>query len=353
MRIAAAVLRRPGEDPVIEEVSLDEPGEGEVLVRMAGTGVCHTDLVAIGGAMRMPLPCVLGHEGAGVVERTGPGVTALAPGDRVVLSFDSCGACATCVAGRPAYCRRFHALNSSGLRGDGTTTMGPVHGSFLGQSSFATHALASVRNAVRVRDDLPLARLAPLGGGVLTGAGAVLNVLRPEAGSSLAVFGLGTVGLSGVMAAAVAGCARIVGVDPDARRRALALELGATEVLAPSPGVVSGRVDASLETVGSGEVVAAALGVLRSPGTCASVGFRGARNPITIDQGHLVFGRTLTGVIEGDADPQAFIPRLVDLHVAGRFPFDRLITEFAFSDLSGALAAARSGDAIKPVLRFG
>lgn len=351
MKIAAAVLRRPGEDPVIEEVSLDEPGDDEVLVRMVGTGVCHTDLVAIGGAMRMPLPCVLGHEGAGVVERTGPGVTALAPGDHVVLSFDSCGACATCAARRPAYCRRFHALNSSGLRGDGTTTMGAVHGSFLGQSSFATHALASVRNAVRVAHDLPLARLGPLGCGVLTGAGAVLNVLRPAAGSSMAVFGLGTVGLSGVMAAAVAGCARIVGVDPDPRRRALALELGATEVLAP-PAEIAPRVDASLDTVGSGEVVAAALAVLRSPGTCATVGFRGARNPVTIDQGHLVFGRTLTGVIEGDADPQAFIPRLVDLHAGGRFPFDRLITEFAFEDLPDALAAARSGAAIKPVLRF-
>jgi aryl-alcohol dehydrogenase len=257
------------------------------------------------------------------------------------------------MAGRPAYCRRFHALNSSGRRGDGTTTMGPVHGSFLGQSSFATHALASVRNAVRVPADLPLERLGPLGCGVLTGAGAVLNVLRPAPGSELAVFGLGTVGLSGVMAGAVAGCERIIGIDPDAGRRALALELGATQVLAPSSGLARElRVAASLETVGSEEVVAAALSVLTSPGTCASVGFRGARNPITIDQGHLVFGRTLTGVIEGDADPQTFVPRLLELHRDGRFPFDRLITEFPFERLPDALAAARGGDVVKPVLRF-
>ena len=351
MRITAAVLRRPGEDPVLEEVELDEPGEREVVVRLAGTGVCHTDLVAISGAMALPLPCVLGHEGAGVVERTGAGVTALAPGDRVVLSFDSCGACDTCAGGRPAYCRRFHALNSSGRRGDGSTTMGAVHGSFLGQSSFATHALASERNAVRVRDDLPLEHLGPLGCGVLTGAGTVLNVLAPEPGSSLAVLGLGTVGLSGVMAAAVAGCGRIAAIDPDPRRRALALELGATEALAPD-GAGDLRVDAALDTVGSQEAVSAALGALRSPGTCATVGFRGSRNPVTIDQGRLVFGRTITGVIEGDADPQALIPSLLDLHAEGRFPFDRLVTEFAFDRLPEALAAARSGDAIKPVLRF-
>lgn len=349
MRITAAVLRAFGEDPALEEVELDEPGEREVLVRMVATGVCHTDLVAIGGGMAVPLPCVLGHEGAAVVERVGAGVGALARGDHVVLSFDSCGACDTCAAGRPAYCRRFHALNGSGLRADGSTTMGAVHGSFLGQSSFATHALASERNAVRVRDDVPLERLGPLGCSVLTGAGTVLNVLAPAA--SLAVFGLGTVGLAAVMAATVAGCERIAGVDPDPRRRELALELGATEVRAPD-GAGDLRVDAALDTVGSQAAVEAALRSLRSPGTCATVGFRGARNPVTIDQGRLVFGRTLTGVIEGDADPQALIPRLADLHADGRFPLERLITEFAFERLPEALAAARGGDAIKPVLRF-
>ena len=316
-------------------------------MRLVATGICHTDLVAIDGAMRLPLPCVLGHEGAGVVERVGAEADGLAPGDHVVLSFDSCGACATCRAGRPAYCERFFALNSSGLRGDGTRTMGDVHGSFLGQSSFATHALASARNAVRVPAGLPLEVLAPLGCGVMTGAGAVLSVLRPAEGSELAVFGLGTVGLAGVMAARVAGCSRIVGVDPDPARRELALELGATEV-----GDV-GAVDAVLDTVGTEEVVRAALRALRSPGTCATVGFRGGRNPVTIDQGHLLYGRTLTGVIEGDVDPQEFIPRLVELHRAGRFPVDRLVTTFAFGELPAALEAARSGQVVKPVLLFG
>jgi aryl-alcohol dehydrogenase len=338
----AAVLHAYGEAPRIEEVELDAPRAGEVLVRLAGTGICHTDLSVLDGVLPLPLPCVLGHEGAGVVLEAGAEVD-LEPGDHVVLSFDSCGTCRTCARGRPAYCEHFVAHNSSGHRPDGTTTMGPVHGSFLGQSSFATHALATARNTVRVPKELPIERLGPLGCGVLTGAGAVLNVLQPEPGASLAVFGLGTVGLSGVMAALGAGC-DVVGVDPSAARRAVAEDLGATAL---PPGERFAKVDLALETVGTEAVVGAALRALRSPGTCATVGFHGPRHPITIDQGHLLYGRTLTGVIEGDADPQVLIPQILDL------PLHRLITTYAFEDLDTALHAARSGAAIKPVLTFG
>jgi aryl-alcohol dehydrogenase len=353
MRALAAVLHQPGAGLAVEEVELDEPQADEVVVRMAGTGICHTDLVAADGALPLPLPVVLGHEGAGVVERTGPAVTVLAPGDHVVLSFDRCGACATCRKGRPAYCERFYALNSSGRRGDGSVTMAPVHGSFMGQSSFATHALASVRNAVRVETDVPLELLGPLGCSLQTGAGAVLEVLRPEPGAGIAIFGLGSVGLAGVMAAAVAGCDPILAVEPDPARRALALELGATEALDPDARLPRSSVDLSLETVGSEPVVDAALRVLRSPGACATVGFRGPRNPVRIDQGHLLYGRRLIGVIEGDADPHDFIPRLLALQRDGRFPFERLITRFPFADLAAAMDAARGGTAIKPVLTFG
>ena len=225
MRSLAAVLHEPGAGFAVQEVELDEPQADEVVVRMAGAGICHTDLVVVvvvaDGALALPLPVVLGHEGAGVVERTGPGVTALVPGDHVVLSFDRCGACATCRKGRPAYCERFSALNSSGTRGDGSVTMRrdgtPGHGSFLGQSSFATHALASTRNAVRVTGghDLPLERRGPLGCSLQTGAGAVLEVLRPGPGASIAVFGLGSVGLAGVMAAAATGCDPVLAIEPD------------------------------------------------------------------------------------------------------------------------------------------
>jgi aryl-alcohol dehydrogenase len=337
MKATAAVLHAIGTEPVLEEVEVDAPQDGEVLVALRATGVCHTDLGAIDGEVDLPLPAGLGHEGAGVVieSRT----SSLAPGDSVVLSFDSCGTCTTCANGRPAYCERFHALNHSGTRADGSRTLGEVHGSFLGQSSFATHAIASARNAVRV-DATDLVPLAALGCSVQTGAGAVLNVLRPT--ESLAVFGCGAVGLSAVMAAR--GLERVAAVDPRPERRELALELGATE--AHEPGARLRGFEASVEAVGTEDAIDAALRCLRSPGACATLGYRGPRNPVTIDQGRLLFGRSLHGVIEGDADPQAFIPTLVDL------PLERLVTRYPFAEIGAALDAARSGAAIKPVLVF-
>jgi aryl-alcohol dehydrogenase len=355
----AAIVREPRGAVSVEPVSVDEPRAGEVLVRVAGVGICHTDLVAMQGRAGVPFPAVFGHEGAGVVERVGPGVDGLTAGDHVVLTFDSCGACDRCRAGRPAYCADFVRLNSSGARPDGSVTLTgggePVHGSFCGQSSFATHALASVRNAVRVDRDLPLELLGPLGCSVQTGAGAVLNVLRPPAGSSLAVFGAGAVGLAAVMAAAACGCDPIVAIEPDGRRRALAAELGATHAVEASDDlrrIARGGIAFALEAVGAPEVVASAVRALASPGTCATVGFRGTPNPVTIDQGRLLYGRTLTGVIEGDADPQAFIPELIDMHRGGRLPFERLITTFPFAEIEEALRSAERGEVVKAVLTF-
>jgi aryl-alcohol dehydrogenase len=343
MRATAAVLHEPRGVPSLEAVELDGPRAGEVLVELRATGVCHTDLGAIDGHVDLPFPAVLGHEGAGiVVESRADG---LEPGDHVVLSFDSCGACASCRRGRPAYCADFHARNHSGLRPDGTTTMGAVHGSFLGQSSFATHAIATQRNAVKVPPG-DLAPLAALGCSVQTGAGAVLNVLRPRPGARLAVFGCGAVGLSAVMAAAAVGCTTVAAVDPRPDRRELALELGATE--AHAPGARLRGFDHSVEAVGTQDAVDAALRCLASPGTCATLGFRGPRNPVTIDQGRLLFGRSLHGVIDGDADPRVFIPTLLDLDL----PVGRLVTTFPFAAIGDALAAARDGSAIKPVLGF-
>lgn len=356
------MLREAGGPFLLEDVEIDGPRAGEVLVRIAGTGLCHTDLVAAGGGLGFPLPAVLGHEGAGTVEAVGDGVEGVAVGDTVVLSYDHCGSCPTCARGRPAYCERFDELNHAGRRADGSTTLrdpagGPVHGGFLAQSSFAAHALAGARNAVPVRTDLPAEVLGPLGCSLQTGAGAVLEVLAPEPGSSLAVVGLGAVGLAAVMAAAAAGCATVIAVDPDQRRRELALVLGATEALEPGDDLARtvrratrGGVDHAVEAVGSEAAVAAAVAVLRSPGSAVTLGFRGPRNPVTIDQGRLLFGRSLTGVIEGDVDPRAFVPRLLELQAAGRFPFERLVTRFALDDIAAAVEAARRGDVVKAVL---
>lgn len=365
MKADAALLRETNAPLTLERIELDELQSEEVLVRMRGVGICHTDVAAQQGVIPLPLPTVLGHEGAGIVEAVGDAVTTLARGDHVALSYDHCGTCQWCSRGRTAYCEVFAAVNYFGARLDSSLTMRQgdeeVFGSWFGQSSFATHAIASVRNAVKVPADLPIELLGPLGCGLQTGAGSVMNVLKPQAGDGVCVFGLGAVGLAGVMAAKAIGCDPIIAVDLNAARRALAAELGATHTFDPAASgdliwdilaVTAPGVHCSLDAVGTGLVTRQALEVLRSPGHCVTVGFQGLEHEISIDQGHLLLGRTLSGVIEGDADPQEFIPRLIDLHRDGRFPFDRLITTFPFERINEAIEAAVSGAVVKPVVVF-
>jgi aryl-alcohol dehydrogenase len=360
VEITAAVL--PASDAPFELAALeiDDPRAGEVLVRIAGTGMCHTDLLLRLPGIPFPLPMVLGHEGAGVVEAVGPGVTTVAPGDHVVLSYASCGTCRNCRTGVPQYCDLFGAANFSGARLDGSSPLRrdgvPMAANWFGQSSFASHALASERNVVVVDRDAPLELLGPLGCGIQTGAGTVLNTLGAGPGSSLVVFGTGAVGMAAVLAARVAGCTTIVGVDLHANRRDLALELGATHVLdgadddvaAQVRSVTGGGADFAFDTTAVPAVITAALTAVRSPGTVALVGAGGP--PLTLDQGLLTFGKRLVGVIEGDAVPQDFIPRLVRLHAQGRFPFDRLVRTFPLGAINEAEAASLSGEVIKPVL---
>ena len=358
----AAVFHDYDVAPVIEEVVPTDLEPDEVLVAVAGVGICHTDLTAIDGTVPLPTPFVVGHEGSGVIEAVGSDVVDLAVGDRVVLTFDHCRECASCRSGHPAYCELFAALNYFGTRLDGSATLRTgeedVHGSWFGQSSFGTHAVASARNAVKVDDDLPIEILGPLGCGLLTGAGAVLNVHRPREGQSIGIWGIGTVGLSAVMAAKAAGCDPIIAVDPNTERLEVARKLGATHTFDPTATddvvweimELTGGLDFTIDAVGSGLVVRQALESLRSPGSCATLGLQKLENEITIDQGHLLLGRTLTGVIEGDADPHRFIPELIGLWREGKFPFDTLITTYRFDDIATALSDLRAGTSIKPVL---
>ncbi len=365
MRIQAAVLRERGAVFKIEDVDLAEPGPGEVLVAIAGTGFCHTDLLPrTDGFMAQP-PLILGHEGTGVVTALGPGTSDIAVGTRVVLSFDHCGSCTACCQGHPAYCRSFWGLNLVGRSrtGDRVVDIGgtPIGGHWFGQSSFATHAVAQSRNVVPVPDDAPLELLGPLACGVLTGAGSVLQVLKVSPGTSVAVYGAGTVGLSAVMAAAASGAERIIAVDRHSSRLELALELGATDVVhvasgsdagaairSQVPEISGGGTHTALDTTGYVPVIAAAVASLRARGTLGLVS--AATSDLTLPFDALAAGKTMTGILEGDAVPRVLIPQLLELWRQGRMPFDRLIRTYPIGDINQAEADMASGKTIKPVL---
>ncbi|WP_399928836.1 NAD(P)-dependent alcohol dehydrogenase [Streptomyces kanamyceticus] len=362
MRMQAALVETPGGPFTVRDVEIEAPRPDEILVRIAAAGICHTDLSTRQVWPRLPM--VFGHEGAGVVEAVGDAVTTVAPGDHVCLSYRSCGACGQCAAGYRSYCEAgIGALNAAGARPDGSTGLSrggsPVFGNFFGQSSFATHALAYESNTVKLPAGFPAALAAPLGCGVQTGAGTVLNVLRPRPGSALAVFGAGGVGLSAVMAAVAEGC-QVIAVEPVASRRAVALGLGAAAVIDPAAvddvaaavrDVTEGGPHHAIDTTGRPAVVSTAIAALRERGTLALVGI-GARAEFDI-MTVLTKGLSIRGVIEGDAVPSDFIPRLIELHGQGRLPVERLITEFPFADIEAAARAASSGEVIKPVLTFG
>ena len=365
MKVRAAVSREGQPAPRIETIDLAPPRADEVLVRIAAAGVCHTDLRAhAGGAWSTPRPIVLGHEGAGIVEAVGAAVLHVKPGDRVVLSGSSCGLCPSCRDNHPSYCREVIPRSFGGQRMDGSSALSqggqPLHGHFFGQSSFATHAVADARGTVRIADDVPFDIAAPLGCGVLTGAGAVLNAFELKAGQTIVVFGTGSVGLSAVMAARLAGAREIIAIDPLPQRRALALELGATaaldaahdDLVAVVRGLLPDGADYALNTTVVPEVYLTALRVLGMRGVAAFVS--APPQPLCVPLGLLLGGgRTLRGIIGGDAAPQQAIPLLLDFWRQGRFPVDRLLTPFAFNDIAAAFAAFHHGSVIKPVLCMG
>ncbi len=366
MQFKAAVLREGSARMMIEDVTLRELRADEVLVRLAATGVCHSDIAVRDAVFPVPRPIILGHEGAGYVERVGAAVRKVAPGDRVVLTYLACGACPTCRAAEPAYCRDFGAGNITGLRIDGSSALelngGAVGGHFFGQSSFAAYSVASERNTVKVRPDAPLELLGPLGCGVQTGAGAVMNALRARAGSSLVVSGGGGVGLSAAMAGAVQGCAKIIVVEPNAGRRKIALEVGATHVIDPTsipdlPAAIAeitgGGADYAVETSGKTQAAQQIFSSLAVRGELALIAFYGLTAAASF--GLLEFigkGLKVRGVTEGDSIPEEFIPRLLDLHMEGRFPLHRLVKYYDFDSINQALDDQESGATIKPIVRM-
>ncbi|WP_053852031.1 NAD(P)-dependent alcohol dehydrogenase [Streptomyces sp. NRRL B-24085] len=362
----AAVVESGGAPFTLSDVTLDEPGPREALVRMVATGLCHTDLGVASGGLPFPLPGVLGHEGAGVVEAVGSAVTGVTPGDHVVLSFTSCGDCRNCAGGHPAYCATWLPLNLlGGRRSDGTSTISrdgePLGGHFFGQSSFAERALVDERSLVKVDPEVPLESVAPLGCGVQTGVGAVWNVLKPVTGSTIVVLGAGAVGLSAVMAAALTPATTIVAVDRVGERLTLARELGAThtvdaagENLGEALAAITGGqgADGVVETTGNVSVLRQGVDALGARGTLVVVGAPPFGTEVSLDVNGLLGGKRVVGLTLGDAETQSFIPALVRLVKEGRLPLHRLISVYPFADIDQAVRDMAAGKAIKPVLMF-
>lgn len=360
--INAAVLRDPTSEFTIEKVTLDQPRTGELMIRVVGAGLCHTDLLARSmPAGHYSLPMIFGHEGSGVVVETGPGVSAFRPGDIVVVSFTSCGQCELCLRGEPAYCVHFNQLNVSGTRLDGSPGAVDAHGApvnarWFGQSTLAEYALVNERSCVAAPADAPLELLGPLGCGVQTGAATVVETMRVKPGESLVVFGTGTVGLSSIMAARLVGASEIIAVDLHARRRELALSLGAThaldgadpELIPQIRDLTAGGACYAIETTGVPEVIRGAIAALRSRGFCALVGV--STQPVELPPNALSGGRVLSYVMEGGAVPQNFIPRMITSWRKGRFPFDALIKTYPLDAINDAERDSGLGHCVKPVL---
>lgn len=356
----AAVLAEPDGEFVLKEVHLDDPREDEILVKIEACGVCHTDVKA---QHRLTPPMVLGHEGTGTVQAIGSRVSRVTVGDRVVISYPWCGECHECSSGHAYRCEQVIPIAFGGSRLDGSRPISdngtPISSAFFQQSSFATHAITLERDVVPVGNEHRAEMLAAIPCGVQTGAGAVLNSMAVDKGESLSVFGVGSVGLSAVMAAKLIGASPIIAIDLIESRLQVALELGATHTIDANEGDLAERVleiaprgvRYAFDTTEDEHVLDDAIGSLAMGGECGFVtapnhGEQYLFNPVGI------FRRaaTLRGIIQGSAIANDFLPKLIAWQQEGRFPYERLITTYAFADINQAIEDAEAGRAIKPVL---
>lgn len=365
MQVTAAVTHEKGKMS-IETVQLSPPQEGQALIKMVACGVCHTDTAGMEQLIPVQLPAVFGHEGVGIVEEVGVGVEHLQKGDRVIVTFPSCGKCPFCVDGKPYACDNLNALLFNGTYRDGTrriTQNGVEVSSFFAQGGFATHAVVDARNAVKVDidNDDELGMLCSLGCGVQTGVGAVLIRAKPAPGSSLVVFGCGGVGMSAIMAAKIAGCSKIIAVDVLPARLELSLELGAThaingkecDAVEEIKRITDGGAHYSIEASGVPGLAISALACLRREGLCILNSVTGpVEVPIPLEPLLMNPSVTLAGLTEGGSNPQVFIPKLVQFYKEGRLPVDKLGKFYDFKDIHKAFEDSHSGVTVKPIIRF-
>ncbi len=361
----AAVQYEVGGPLVVEEVTLDEPQENEILVKMAACGVCHSDLHFMKGEMPVPHPVVMGHEGGGVVEKVGPGVTALKPGDHVLMMvIFSCGKCRPCVQGQPTMCvenlpiQMMATLPGGGIRlhkGDQ-----PLNHIF-GLAAFAQYAVVHERSAVKVREDAPLDVLCLMGCGTTTGLGAAINTAGVRVGESIVVFGCGGVGLSAVMGANLAGAGKIIAVDTLDLKLEKAKELGADFVINASKEdpptkvreITGEGADYSIECIGNVDVMAQAFASIRQGGKCIVAGMAPLGAMLSLAPFEFLLSKTITGSVQGDIVASVDIPRFADLYMAGKLPVDKLISrQFALDEINEAFAALEKGEVVRSVIKF-
>ena len=363
--MTAAVAAQAGAEFELLDIELDEPRAEEVLVRILAVGICHTDINALSGRLPVTMPIILGHEGSGVVERVGSLVTSVKPGDKVVIAPDFCGACTQCRLGHTAYCEKSGTLVFGGTRLDGSTKAShrgdPVRGAFFGQSSFAQYSLVTERNIIRVADDARLQYLCALTCGANAGAGAVLNTLKPDPDHSLAVFGVGTVGLAAIAAARMRGTREIIAIDVHDSRLQLAREFGATHTINTTGGVdavaaikqiVPAGVDRAFDSTGVKDVVLSAIYSLTYHGMFCYVSGTGGV-PLDLDLNRILTkGVTIRGVMGGDGTGLVFLRELIRLFEEGRLPIDRLVQTYRLDQINQAVSDMKAGTTIKPVIVF-
>jgi len=369
MRIRAAICWEPGRPLDVDDVDLDGPRAGECLVRLVATGVCHTDAYTMSG--RDPegrFPVVLGHEGAGIVEEVGAGVASLRPGDRVIpLYIPECRECEFCLSGKTNLCGRLRETQSLGLMPDRTSRLshrGQMLHHYMGTSTFAERTVVPEIALAKIRADAPLETVCLLGCGVTTGIGAVLNTAKVERGACVAVFGLGGIGLSVVQGAVLAGAERIIGIDTNPQKFALATALGATDTLEPGTvgdvvgaivEMTGGGVDYSFECIGNVEVMGQALACTHKGwGQAIIIGVAGAGEEIHARPFLLVTGRSWRGTAFGGTKGRTELPRLVDRYLAGRIKLDELVTRrLPLAEINTAFDLMHRGEAIRSVVHFG
>lgn len=363
MKIRAAIVHEKNGPFQFEELDLADPNPNEILVKVKASGICHTDEFGRTDAP-VPFPIVLGHEGAGIVEQIGANVTEFAVGDHVAFSYAFCDHCISCMSGEPYYCETYNEINFGGVAGDGTTKLsqnGKPVAMFFGQSSFATHAVINRKSAVKVDKDVDLALVAPLGCGVQTGAGSVINTLKPRVSSSIAVFGCGTVGLTAIMGAKVLNCKQIIAVSGNDKSLELAKELGAThginrkkvdDIPKAIAEITGGGAHYAIDTSGYGPLIEIAIKSTRYHGEILTLAPSGVIDKFDVGFEILMQMRSIKGACEGDSIAQLFIPELLDLYKQGKFPLDKLVTTYDFEDINQAFEDSNNGKVIKAVLRI-